>query len=776
MPEILSSLQKVDNEIRPGKPLLFVGEAPGAHERDEGCPFVGPAGRVLMSAIERAGLERSECSFANVFPWFRSGNPTPTPSDMLDAEPYLNEAIASASPKVVIALGSTATARLVGMRSVHTWRGSLLAPPTRAFLGNDTVLDHDNPFKSGPRKGQPRPKKVDVYASNMNWRCPVMVTLHPSGILRSGYEDFPLLVLDIQRAWRMAQGDIVSVGGELNTDASAETVINALSQVKIAALDYETEGRLGDVTALGFAFDENTALVLQPTEYRRAFKPLQKVFGDPSRGWIGHNVAYELMVAKHEDTPIKGKVFDTMHAAHFDRPDLPKGLDSVASRIHDLRYHNWKAEFREGRLPDLYLYNALDCCYTHALYTEYIGKLKRQGQWEHFNTVLMPLTPILAEMEMTGVRVDRAVRDRLYDKYSTIVDLQAERWDKLSEGVNPASPKQLQEYFYSTLGLPTQYLGRGRGRKITTNKEALVALHDSFPDVEALDALIKWRAASKIKSTYLENVDGDRVYPGYNISNTLTGRLSGGGDSGINFQNIPAEIRAMFVAEEGDVGLACADWSQIEYRLSALLAHDAELLQAYEEGDREYLKTGSSEVRFDIHQAVADSLGLPRKKAKRIVHGTNYGMQAATLAKHAGISVREAKHYLELFKIKYPVLERHRTRVIHEAKKKGYITNPFSRRLVFKVTSAGKVDAPKVLAAGPQSTAADMMLIALIRAHRAGLKVRWTVHDELGVSMTCPQDAHTLKEVMEQPFEQLGGFWCPADVDTGQSWLEAKGE
>jgi DNA polymerase I-like protein with 3'-5' exonuclease and polymerase domains len=113
--------------------------------------------------------------------------------------------------------------------------------------------------------------------------------------------------------------------------------------------------------------------------------------------------------------------------------------------------------------------------------------------------------------------------------------------------------------------------------------------------------------------------------------------------------------------------------------------------------------------------------------------------------------------------------------VVLRAKKQGYITNPFTRRLVFPV-KRGKVDAPKVIAAGPQSTAADMMLVAIIRAYRAGLKVRWTVHDELGISMRGPEDAEILRQAMEEPFDQLHGFWCPVDVGVGANWLEAKND
>lgn len=806
----------VPPEIREGASLMFVGEAPGTQEYKEGRPFVGSAGRVLVSMLEDAGLERNLCSFANVYPWYREGNPTPTPMEMVEGQELLNEAIIAAKPQVIVALGSVATARLVGHRSVDMWRGSLLHPPTEPCCGVQTVPDHDNPFKSGARgpgwrctvcawqwnrkkepdtcpecgapvvfrAAQPRPTKKEIHASNLGWMHHVLVTLHPANLIYTGFADRPLVVGDIRRAYISAKSQAISVGYSLMTDVRAESAIEYLSgEPPVCTLDYETNGRFGPVTALGFSRDHDSAVVLHPEEYRRALPQLGKVFDDPRRVWVAHNASYELLMAEKEGTPIAGKVFDTMHAAHFDRPDLPKGLDTVCSRIPELSYYNWKADFKEHRFPDLYYYNALDCAYTHALFLFYSVKLKKSGQWDHFWNVLMPLVPILAKMESTGVRVDMELRDKLYAKYAQEVESWGNYWDKLSGGVNPASPKQLQEYFYGTLGLPPQYQRKGREKRITTNKAALVALAEKFPNVEGPTALLKWRAAAKIKSTYLDNVVGERIYPPYNISNTLTGRLSGGGaedehgenPNAFNFQNIPPDIRAMFIADEGDLGICSADWSQIEYRLSALLAGDAGLLDAYAKGDALFAETRNADDRFDIHQDVADRLGIPRKKAKRIVHGTNYGMQATTLAGHAGISVAEARTYLQLFKVQYPILERWRNRVVHIAKKQGYITNPFTRRLVFPVKS-GKVDAPKVIAAGPQSTAADMMLIAITRVHEAGLKLRWTVHDELGISMRTQEDVDTLRRAMEEPFPQLNGFWCPVDVGTGANWLEAKGD
>lgn len=300
---------------------------------------------------------------------------------------------------------------------------------------------------------------------------------------------------------------------------------------------------------------------------------------------------------------------------------------------------------------------------------------------------------------------------------------------------------------------------------MTTNKEALKNLQDLH---DAPKLLLEWRKAAKVLSTYL-NIDGkyfngDRLCPQYNLSATATGRLSGGGEDGVNFQNMPkGAFRKLFIPDEGDEMVVVGDWSQIEYRLTALLAGDKDLLEHF------------NDPTFDIHQRTADGLGVDRTTAKRINHATNYGMQAKKMAASLRISVKKAREFIENMKLVYPILQRYREAVVRTASKRGWLANPFGRRGYFQVDSKGKVEPAKVVAFTPQSTAADMMIRIIGNAYDAGLKLRWTVHDELGISSNDPlRDAEILREIMEAPFPELNGFSCPVDIGIGVNWYEAK--
>lgn len=501
---------------------------------------------------------------------------------------------------------------------------------------------------------------------------------------------------------------------------------------------------------------------------------------NPEHTVIMHNANFDVRVLEAHGYEVCTKLWDTMWAAHYERPDLPptlrpKSLDMVSSRQANLDYWNWKYEFKSGLRPDESAYNILDVAWTWANYLNIRRNLDRNGGLRHFERWLMPCLRVLQRMEDKGVPVDM-------DKLHEVSQLQqealwaaVEAWNALDLGVKHTENQQLIKLFYHKWKLPIQK----KDGKPTLNSDALEALLE-YKSVkgaqrQAVELLAHVRHIQKILSTYLneDKITGDRIHPHFNLIGAWTGRLS---CSDPNLQNIPRapkrgkkrscnkgapgcqcfQLRSLFIAD--DWAYIGGDWSQIEYRLSALLAGDEVLTKNFEH------------EAFDIHQEVANKLGIPRDLAKTVVHGGNYGRGKRAIAKAAGCTETLAQEVLDGFAYTYPQLAAYRRDIVVQAKRQGYLMNPFGRRFYFEV----RPKATEILATMPSSTAAEMMIGAIVRTDAAGLDVRLTVHDELGLNGRSEKDVALLREVLETPYEELGGWSCPADVKFGRSWEDAK--
>lgn len=765
----------VPPEIRPGAGLMVVGEAPGEVEATERGPFKGPSGKVLNGLLTRAGSDRDFVSVGNSVACYLPGNPTPEPGEVRRCAGVLESTIAECRPRVLLAVGQIATARLVGERSISQWRGSLFEGREKRVVVGEEEVDGEEVYKSGAKKGQKKKVKREVVVEQAQDGREVVVALHPAALLRSGFELYPLALADFKRAVARANDKpLIEVGGQIETNAGALAFAGVLENAGDVVLDVETEGKYGKLELVGIAANKDYGVSGKPTE--GVMNVVRNWMAVGRHVLTGHNLGYDLRVLRANGIDFGGRLFDTMHGAHFERPDLPKALDDVASRLPGFKYYNWKEAWRTGRQCDPGVYNALDCCWTAAIRDQLHQRLHLSGRLGHFENVLMRALPILLELEEEGVEVDREELCRLRDKQVQEQERLQKAWDEATGGVNFRSSPQLMEFFYGKMGMKVKI--KRKTKRPTLDGKALDELFEENPTCEALNVLHQLRHVSQILSTFLTlPMDGDgRVHPQYNLSGTAFGRLSSGGDEGMNFQNLPRKgerckarapgcqcwnVRRIFKGD-GEEMVAVGDWSQIEFRISALLAGETELIEAFKD------------PKFDIHGQTAKVMGADRDDAKRVVHLVNYGGGPSPVMEAVGCSKQKALTWIEAFKAKYAKLARWRVGLEEEARRNGWVRNPFGRRMYFRVGSGGKVDGPKVIASVPQSTAADMMLGALVRAKEAGLKVRWTVHDELGVSCRGKEDVEVLKKVMEVGFGELGGWWCPVEVNSGRTWAEAK--
>lgn len=402
-----------------------------------------------------------------------------------------------------------------------------------------------------------------------------------------------------------------------------------------------------------------------------------------------------------------------------------------------------------------------------------------------FEQIEMPLVSVLSRVERNGVLIDPAkllahsveIEQRLKE-LETLVHQEA------GEVFNLASTKQLQEILFNKLGLPI--LKKTPKGAPSTNEEVLEELAQMGHQVPVL--LMEHRGLSKLKSTYTDklpqmiNAQTGRVHTSYHQAVTATGRLS---SSDPNLQNIPIRneqgrrIRQAFIARDGYVILA-ADYSQIELRIMAHLANDANMIKAFAEGK-------------DIHRSTAAEIfGVPleavtseqRRGAKAINFGLIYGMSEFGLANQLGISRTDAKKYMELYFQRYPAVQQFMLDIREKAAEKGYVETLFGRRLYLpEINSSNQMRrkaAERVAINAPmQGTAADIIKVAMIGIDQAvrnceDIAMIMQVHDELVFEVKADRVEHytqLIKAEMEKAIELKVPLI--AEVGVGSNWDEA---
>ncbi len=372
-----------------------------------------------------------------------------------------------------------------------------------------------------------------------------------------------------------------------------------------------------------------------------------------------------------------------------------------------------------------------------------------------------PLCRVLAEMELAGVRVDaKALADFGAAMDAELKTLEERIYEEADGSFNINSPKQLGEVLFDRLGLPH---GKKTKTGWSTNADVLEKLRWEHPIVADV---LQYRQYAKLKSTYCDGLlkvigpDG-RVRTSFQMTVTATGRLS---STEPNLQNIPtrtplgSELRRMFVPERGNV-LVDADYSQIELRLLAHIAGDETMRQAFLSGE-------------DIHTVTASQVfGVPteavtkqmRSHAKAVNFGIVYGISAFSLAQDIGVSVYEAKEYIQNYLDRFSGVRRYMTEIVEKAKAQGYVETLMHRRRDLPELTASNFATrsfgERVALNMPiQGTAADVMKLAMVRVHdrlrreAPEAKLLLQVHDELIVE--CPealaeQAARLLTEEME---------------------------
>ncbi len=420
-----------------------------------------------------------------------------------------------------------------------------------------------------------------------------------------------------------------------------------------------------------------------------------------------------------------------------------------------------------------------------ALHEVLEPKLEEMNLRELYTTAELPLCRVLAEMELAGCRVDKGALVSFGEMLSEKAGaLEQEIYAMAGEEFNINSPKQLGEILFGKLNLPH---GKKTKTGWSTNADVLEKLRYEAPIV---GAVLEYRQYAKLKSTYadglLKAMDPDgRIRTRFQMTVTDTGRLS---SREPNLQNIPtrtelgSEIRKMFIPAEGCV-LVDADYSQIELRLLAHISGDAAMQAAFTSGADIHTATASQV----FHVPSADVTHEMRRRAKAVNFGIVYGISAFSLSQDIGVTVAEAKAYMEAYFATFPGVRKYMDDVVAQAKERGFVETLFHRRRELPEIRSSNFNlrafGERVALNMPiQGTAADIMKLAMVAVERrlkkelpeAALVLQ--VHDELIVE--CPEaQAEAAAKLLEEEMEQVVSLSVPltAEAHWGKNWLEAKG-
>ncbi len=413
-------------------------------------------------------------------------------------------------------------------------------------------------------------------------------------------------------------------------------------------------------------------------------------------------------------------------------------------------------------------------------------KLKEDGQEKLYYEVELPLTEVLASMQIQGVYVDKDALGEFGAMLGNhLKGLEGQIYDLAGEEFNINSPKQLGEILFGKLELPS---GKKTKTGYSTNAEVLNKLKDKHPIV---NAVLEYRQYAKLQSTYVEGMlpmidrQTGRIHSKFNQTVTATGRIS---STEPNLQNIPVrtplgrELRKMFVAQHEDTCLVDADYSQIELRVLAHISGDETMCESFIQNEDIHTRTASQVFGVPM-DAVTLSM---RSGAKAVNFGIVYGIGAFSLAQDLGISVKEADAYIKGYLSNYPLVDAYMKQTVEDAKEKGYVTTIFGRRRAMpELKSSNHITrafGERVSMNAPiQGTAADIIKIAMVavyqRIKKEQLKSRLIlqVHDELIVE-TFPDEVEQVKQLLKEEMERACELSVPlvVDMNTGKSWYDTK--
>ncbi len=607
----------------------------------------------------------------------------------------------------------------------------------------------------------------------------------------------------------------------VDTEAALDAMLSALEASEIVAFDTETTSQtamLAELVGLSFSNEEGKGWYVpvgheegQQLERDYVLERLRPLMESEKVELAAHNANYDMTVLANYGINVERIAFDTMIAAHLcGRTRTSIGLKPLAlsllhedmTPIEDLigRGRN-QVTMDKVEIAKAADYAAADADMTYRLVDVFEKELEENNLRVTFDTLEMPLVPVLVKMQRNGVAIDTGALAPMSAEMGEQIDaIRQSMYDTVGHEFNLNSPKQLGDVLFNELYLPPTRKTPSGG--FTTNAAALDGLKEFLDSGNAegvdpkayqvLDMVLEYRQLSKLKSTYVDalptlvNPNTGRIHTEFKQTGSDTGRLS---STEPNMQNIPVRtelgrrVRSAFVAENApEWTLLAADYSQIELRILAHYSRDEGLMAAFLNGEDIHAATAASVYGVAISDVDAEM----RRVAKIMNFGVLYGLSPFGIRQQTGFSAEEGKAFIDTYFTNYPGIRGYIAGIKEQVKMDGYVETLMGRRRRinevhssnFHTRAAGERMAVNMPI---QGTAADIVKIAMIniqqRMGALGMRSKMIlqVHDELIFEVPRDELGHMqaiITELMPTAVPPHVGFEVPLEVEmkVGDNW------
>jgi DNA polymerase-1 len=592
----------------------------------------------------------------------------------------------------------------------------------------------------------------------------------------------------------------------IDSEESVERLAKELSHAPVFAFDTETtslDTLHAELVGLSFALKANEGyyvpyarLSLELKE--RVGQTIGAVLASSKHVKVGQNIKYDLAVLENHGFRVEEPFFDTLIAHYLCQPESKHNLEALANQY--LKYRMIPIETLIGSkgkhqksmadvpVEQITIYAAEDADITFQLYEPLSQEIKARQLTTVFEKVDLPLIPVLAEMERTGIRIDKDfLKNYSSELAQELENAEQEIYELAGTNFNINSPKQLGEILFERLKLIEKPTKTKTGQYATGEEvlEELAKQGHALPG-----QILNYREIAKLRSTYVDALpllidpETGRVHTSFNQAVAVTGRLS---SNNPNLQNIPIrtekgrEIRKAFIARDENHVLMSADYSQIELRIMASLSKDPTMVEAFRQNQDIHAITAAKVFKVPLDEVTSDQ----RRQAKMVNFGLIYGITAFGLAQRLGIKKSEATDIVTSYFEEYPGVKAYMDNSIVKAREHGYAETLLGRKLNLPNINAGNQTIRSFAERNAinmpiQGTAADMIKLAMINIHRrikaeklAG-KMVLQVHDELIFDVPA-QEVDSFNELIRHEMAEALPLEVPVTVNigVGNNWLDA---
>lgn len=588
----------------------------------------------------------------------------------------------------------------------------------------------------------------------------------------------------------------------LFTENELSSAAEKIKSTGFLALDTETtstDALTTELVGISLSIEENSGWyipVMSPEKSKNVDielikKTIGPVLADSDIKKSGQNIKFDIHVLINYGFDVNGIEFDTMVAAHLLEPGLQgyklddlsvQNLGYTMKPITDLIGEGKnQCTMDEIGINDISFYAAEDADVTLQLAHHFREKLKKDELDHCFDTVEMPLVPVIIKMEKTGVFIDKEFLSQIsLDLEKKLTETEEDIHGLAGREFNINSPKQLGEILFDDLKLKPI-------RKRSTNVHVLEVLKYHHPLPEKI---LEYRQYKKLKSTYVDalpdhiNPITERIHTNWNQTIAATGRLS---STHPNFQNIPIrtelgrEVRKAFCAQEEGYKIFSADYSQIELRIMAHLSEEPELINAFENDEDIHARTASLVFKEHVEKITPDQ----RRAAKVVNFGIMYGAGPFRMSQELGITMAEARQLIDEYFQTYSGIKNYIDESLAFARDFGFVKTIYGRKKKTKFLNtdnrmAAQAESRAAINMPIQGSASEMIKLAMIGIHQKlnadnyQSKMTMQVHDEL-VFEVHDDEIDSLSEMVVKEMENAIPLKVPVKVETGigKNWFEA---